>query len=152
MKVETQKKRQFLSLNFGDVMWKPRIKQLTFSPRNDVWGGTSLRSKRFRLVSEQRKTEERDSRFWPREKWNKSQKLKVGGGGGGGEGGKLLSRLFSGPDWPPLGLRGCSGDKVANSWLAFWPFRIQKDQFIVFSCILLFCLLFWRSRRRHQRF
>ena len=29
---------------------------------------TSLRSKRFRLVSEQRKTEERDSRFWPREK------------------------------------------------------------------------------------
>ena len=28
----------------------------------------SLHSKRFRLVSEQRKTEERDSRFWPREK------------------------------------------------------------------------------------
>ena len=27
----------------------------------------SLRSKRFRLVSEQRKTEERDPRFWPRE-------------------------------------------------------------------------------------
>ena len=25
MKVETQKKRQFLSLNFGDVMSKPRI-------------------------------------------------------------------------------------------------------------------------------
>ena len=31
-----------------------------------------LRSKRFRLVSEQRKTEERDFRFWPREKWNES--------------------------------------------------------------------------------
>ena len=30
-----------------------------------------LRSKRFRLVSEQRKTE-RDFRFWPREKWNES--------------------------------------------------------------------------------
>ena len=44
----------------------------------------SLRSKRFRLVSEQRKTEERDSRFWPREKSNKSQKMKVGGGGGEG--------------------------------------------------------------------
>ena len=29
---------------------------------------SSLRSKRFRLVSEQRKTEERDSRFWLREK------------------------------------------------------------------------------------
>ena len=28
----------------------------------------SLHSKRFRAVSEQRKTEERDSRFWPREK------------------------------------------------------------------------------------
>jgi len=28
----------------------------------------SLRSKRFRLVSEQRKTEERDFWFWPREK------------------------------------------------------------------------------------
>ena len=35
----------------------------------------SLRSKRFRAVSEQRKTEERDSRFWPREKWNESQKI-----------------------------------------------------------------------------
>ena len=33
-------------------------------------GCFSLRSKRFRLVSEQRKTEERDSWFWPREKWN----------------------------------------------------------------------------------
>ena len=31
-------------------------------------GYSSLRSKRFRVVSEQRKTEERDSRFWPREK------------------------------------------------------------------------------------
>ena len=30
--------------------------------------GVSLRSKRFRAVSERRKTEERDSRFWPREK------------------------------------------------------------------------------------
>ena len=28
----------------------------------------SLRNKRFRLVSEQRKTEERDFRFWPLEK------------------------------------------------------------------------------------
>ena len=29
----------------------------------------SLHSKRFRLVSEQKTTEERDFRFWPREKW-----------------------------------------------------------------------------------
>ena len=36
----------------------------------------SLRSKRFRLVSEQRNTEEGDFRFWPREKWNESQKVK----------------------------------------------------------------------------
>ena len=37
----------------------------------------SLRSKRFRFsVSEQRKIEERDSRFWPREKWNESQKAR----------------------------------------------------------------------------
>ena len=36
----------------------------------------SLRSKHFRLVSEQRKTEEGDFRFWPREKWNESQKKK----------------------------------------------------------------------------
>ena len=42
----------------------------------------SLRSKRFRLVSEHRKTDERDSRFWPREKWNESKKMKEGGGGG----------------------------------------------------------------------
>ena len=42
----------------------------------------SLRSKRFRLVSEHRKTDERDSRFWPREKWNESKKMKEGGEGG----------------------------------------------------------------------
>ena len=32
---------------------------------------SSLRSKRFRLVSKQRKTEERICGYWPREKWNK---------------------------------------------------------------------------------
>ena len=42
---------------------------------HEVKMADSLRSKRFRLVSEQRKTEERYSRFWPREKWNKSQAL-----------------------------------------------------------------------------
>ena len=30
--------------------------------------------KRFHLGSEQRKTEKRDFRFWPREKWNESKK------------------------------------------------------------------------------
>ena len=32
----------------------------------------NLSNKRFRLVLEQRKTEEREFWFWPREKWNKS--------------------------------------------------------------------------------
>jgi len=36
------------------------------------------------LVSEQRKTKEWDFRFWPREKWNESQKMKEGGKGGEG--------------------------------------------------------------------
>ena len=40
----------------------------------------SLRSKHLRLVSEQRKSEERDFRFWPSEKWNESQKMKEGRG------------------------------------------------------------------------
>ena len=35
---------------------------------------TGLRSKRFRLVSEQKKTVKRDFRFWPREKWNENKK------------------------------------------------------------------------------
>ena len=38
----------------------------------------SLHSKRFRLVSEQRNSEEGDFPFWPREKWNESQKVKEG--------------------------------------------------------------------------
>ena len=45
---------------------------------------SSLRSKRFRLVSEQKKTVEGDFRFWSREKWNENQKMKEGGGGGEG--------------------------------------------------------------------
>ena len=33
----------------------------------------SLRSKRFRFVSEQKELLEGDFRFWPREKWNENQ-------------------------------------------------------------------------------
>ena len=44
-----------------------------------------MASKRFRLVSEQKKTVERDFRFWLQEKWNENQKMREGGGGGGGE-------------------------------------------------------------------
>ena len=54
-------------------------------PFRVVSRSTSLRNKRFRLVLEQRKTEERDFRFWPREKWNESQKMKEGGGEGEGK-------------------------------------------------------------------
>ena len=36
--------------------------------QDDLLSAASLRSNRFRLVSEQRKTVEWDSRFWPREK------------------------------------------------------------------------------------
>ena len=43
---------------------------LHFSERAVFGGYSSLRSKRFHTVSEQRKTEERDPRvFWPRRKW-----------------------------------------------------------------------------------
>ena len=45
---------------------------------------SSLRSKLFRLVSEQKKTVEGDFRFWSPEKWNENQKMKEGGGGGEG--------------------------------------------------------------------
>ena len=44
-----------------------------------IYVRVNLRSKHFRLVSEQRKTEERDFRFWPSEKWNENQKMKEGG-------------------------------------------------------------------------
>ena len=55
------------------------------APREQIGSAChSLRSKRFRLVSEQKKNEEGDFRFWPREKWNESQKMKDGGGRGEG--------------------------------------------------------------------
>ena len=48
--------------------------KLTNWEDRDVSG---LRSKRFRAVSEQRKTEERDSRFWPRENVARSLTLET---------------------------------------------------------------------------
>ena len=48
-----------------------------------------------------RNDEEKDFRFWPREKWNEIQKMKEGGGGGGGEvsffSSPPLSRSFTCP-------------------------------------------------------
>ena len=49
-------------------MYCKRVWKMTFLGLKQGQDLDSLRSKRFRLVSEQRKTEERDSRFWPREK------------------------------------------------------------------------------------
>ena len=70
------------------LAWEWKIISMKAEHLTSFWyiglGELSLRSKRFRLVSERRKTEEQDSRFWPCEKWNKSQKMKVGGGGGEG--------------------------------------------------------------------
>jgi len=62
------------------------------------WVFSSLRSKRFCLVSEQRKTEERGFRFRPREKWNESQKNERGGRGRGRNlSSPLPPRSFTGP-------------------------------------------------------
>ena len=66
---------------------------------------TSLRSKRFRLVSEQKETVEGDFRFRSLEKLNKNQKMKQGGGVG--EGRKRLQTetprfafpAHAAPDW-----------------------------------------------------
>ena len=52
-----------------------RFTRRCLSYRGVLWEVGSVRSKRFRLVSEQRKTEERDFWFWPREKWNETQKM-----------------------------------------------------------------------------
>ena len=69
-----------------ETIWSEIINSFLDSPKNTQPRRTfsSLRSKRFRLVSEQRNTETGDFRFWPREKWNESQKVKEGGGGGEG--------------------------------------------------------------------
>ena len=57
--------------NFPDTV-EPRFNQepdlTNCQGTREICSLYSLRSKRFRLVSEQRKTEERDSLFWPREK------------------------------------------------------------------------------------
>ena len=49
----------------GVLFWEMLVKKA-----KPYWFNDSLRSKCFRAVSEQRKTKERDFRFWPREKWN----------------------------------------------------------------------------------
>ena len=59
---------------------------------------------------------------------------------------KLLSRLFSRPDWPPLGLRGWLwSDYLLHAPLPPQPTRplkeVPKDHF---QSYLLFCLLYFR--------
>ena len=59
---------------FSSIAQREQIGSVCHSPR----------SKRFCLVSGQKKNEEGDFWFWPREKWNESQKMKDRGGRGEG--------------------------------------------------------------------
>lgn len=62
----SKKKAYYFSLNgYGMKVTRSRTKWVIIARKNFPFM-TSLRGKRFRLVSEQRKTEEQDSRFWPR--------------------------------------------------------------------------------------
>ena len=120
----------------------------------------SLRSKRFRSVSEQRKTEEWDSQFWPREKWNKSQKMK--GGGGGEEGRKRLQTN-------PSILKTCVRQRtqhligsvrrtvltcVDQRFVSYWEDGMVRDTQVNFQWLLFWSLqckniffdLFWNER------
>ena len=123
------------------------------APLRCVWNkwvlaGTSLRSKRFHLVSKQRRTEERDSQFWPREKWNKRQKMKVGGGEGKEGNAYRQTPRF----WKP------AFASERSAWLAplveqCWHvsikglFHTERTVWYV-SRILIFsgCCLFWSAR------
>ena len=109
------------------------------APLRCVWNkwvllGTSLRSKHFRLVSEQRKTEERDSRFWPKdESW-----------GRGGEGRKRLQTN-------PLILKTCIRQRtqrligsvsrtmltcVDQRFVSYWEDGMVRDTYINFQWLL----------------
>ena len=101
-----------------------------------------LRSKRFRLVSEQRNTEERDSRFWPREKWNKSQKMKVGGGGGEGR-----KRLQTNPSILKTCVRQRTQRLIGSAsqtmltcvdqrFVSYWEDGMVRDTYINFQWLL----------------
>ena len=79
---------------------------------------SNLHSKRFHMVSEQKKTEERDFRFWQREKWNEpffTRSL------------TLVPRFF------------CS--ETARKWLLRRPFSIDSlISFILWSGFSANCL------------
>ena len=93
-----------------------------------------LRSKRFRLISEQRKTEEGDFRFWPREKWNESQKMREGGGGG--EGRKRL-------ETNPLILKTCVRQRTQR--------LIGSASRTILTCVDQRFVSYWSGRFALQR-
>ena len=64
------------------VTWVKLLQYLLRPWKQIVTYWSSLHRKCFCLVSEQRKTEERDFRFWPSQKWNESQRMKEGEGEG----------------------------------------------------------------------
>ena len=106
---------------------------------------SSLRSKRFRWVSEQRKTEERDSRFWPREKCNKNQKNEIGGRGGEGR-----KRLQTNPSI----LKTCVRQRTqrligsaSRTMLIKGLFHTERTVWYVTRILILSgCCLFWSAR------
>ena len=130
-----------------------------FAPLRCVWNkwvllGTSLRSKRFRLVSEQRKTEERDSRFWPKnESWGRV-----------GEGRKRLqtnpSILKTCIRQRPQRLFGSVSRTmltcVDQRFVSYWEDGMVRDTYINFQWLLfilvgkicqrIFFDLFWNVR------
>ena len=122
----------------------------------------SLRSKRFRLVSEQRNTEEGDFRFWPREKWNESQKVKEGGGGG-----KRRKRLQTNPSILKTCVRQRTQRLIGSAsrtmltcvdqrFVSYWEDGMVRDTYINFQWLLfilvgkicqrIFFDLFWNVR------
>ena len=81
--------------------------------------------KRFRLVSaEQRQTEERDFRSWPRKKWNESEKMKEG------EGKKENRRQTPSPlFYSPHFLRGL--------WLSFLVLRCETARKLLLRRLIM---------------
>ena len=111
----------------------------------------NIRSKRFRLVSEQKKTEERDFRFWQREKWNESQKMREGEGGGEGR-----KRLQTNPSILKTCVRqrtqrliGSASQTILTCvdqrFVSYW--EVMHGTWHASSCG---CCLFWSARFTFQ--
>ena len=83
-----------------------------------------MRSKRFRLVSEQRNTEEGDFRFWPREKWNESQRR---------FGSRFISRANSRAKAEPRSKQKTMGERARGEGSA--KNRLQSTPWDFWNCV-----------------